>query len=501
MSKKLFVRESSGLIKEVGLIDSIMLTMTNISAGAALAASISPYIIKGALLWLGAILGMLFTIPQAYVYMRLVRIGRTGSDYIWISRNLSAPIGVTVNMAWILEAGAAFALFAYFFSSTVASVLNTIGTIDRVPSLVSISNIISTPAWSYAIGAILFTVIIIINIFRVKWGYRLITISSLLAVIITFIAIGVVAVHISDFSTAITPFLQKMNITPSPSYTSSTPPFNWVATIKMLPLFGLIAFIWINATAAVAGEIKKSKYAEWGVLIPLLLSGLIVALGFGVLYVAGGYNLTTYEFMNNGFVYTFWNVAIALSTNYILQWIIGIGSLLWDFAVLAYGAVIFARYVFAVAFDRILPEIFTVVRNGSPVYIHIFDLALTLSLLVVPFVSISGALALYGITVIGLVFFVFVGATGIRVGFKSKDVKLLLASIFTTAYFIFLTYEAVTNPVFSFALPNGAPNPITLGYVIGAFIAGAITYYAAKIIRLRKDGIDIDLIFKEIPPE
>lgn len=48
MSKKtLFVRESSGLRKEVSAIDAIMLNLGNLSAGVTLFTGISPYISQG----------------------------------------------------------------------------------------------------------------------------------------------------------------------------------------------------------------------------------------------------------------------------------------------------------------------------------------------------------------------------------------------------------------------------------------------------------------------
>ena len=505
MNRKLFVRESSGLIKEVNALDAIMLNLGNMSAGVALFDSISPYITGGTVLWIAGLIGMLLSLPQAYIYIRLTKnMARTGGDYVWISRIINGPLGISMAIALMLESTAFFALVAFFFSGAIGSVLSTIGTMDGISSLVSISNTISTPVWSYAIGAILFAFIIGFNIFKAKWGYKLVTVSTLFALITTFIAIGVIAVNIPDFSTAITPFLQKMNITPPPSYTSSIPPFSWAATFLALPLFAIFTYPWMQATPAVAAEVKKLKYVEWGVLIPLLMSGLLITLGFGVLYAAGGYYLNTYEFTTypNQFIYTFWTVAMGLTSNPVLQWIIGIGLMSWEFAVLAYGVIVFARYMFAMSFDRVLPEIFTRLnRSGSPVYTHILDLALTLSLLVLPVVSINGATALYGAIVIGMIYFLVVSIAGLRIGLKGSDIKLILASVFEAAYFIFLTYEAVTNPVFSFVQSNGMPNPITLGFVIGSFVVGAVIYYVSKVIRLRREGINIDLIFKEIPPE
>ena len=192
---------------------------------------------------------------------------------------------------------------------------------------------------------------------------------------------------------------------------------------------------------------------------------------------------------------------MGLTNSLPLQLFMGIGLLMWEFSILAYGVVVFARYIFAMAFDRVFPEIFTRLnKGGSPVYTHAFDLALTLGLLVFPVVSISGATSLYGAIVIGMVYFMVVSIAALLYGSKNKAPALMVASVIKIAYFLFLTYEAVTNPTFVFVNSNGTPNPITLAFVILSFVIGALIFLASKFYN-KKRGVDIDLAYKEIPPE
>ncbi|ARM75414.1 APC family permease [Acidianus manzaensis] len=501
--KNLFVRESSGLVKQVNATDSIMLNLGNMSAGIALFTSISPYITGGGIIWIAAIIGLILTLPQAYIYMFLSgKIPRTGGDYVWLSRLTHGSVGMTMGFALMIESTAFFALVAYFFSSAVGTVLSTIGSLDGIPSLVSLSSTLSTPLYSYLLGAVIFAIIIGFNIFKAKWGYKLVTVSVIISIITTIIAMGIIAVNIPDFHTAITPFLKAMSITPPSNYASSVSPFSIIATIGILPLLAIFTYPWMQATPAIAAEAKNVNYVKLGIIVPLLLTGAFVTIGFGLLYLAGGYAFTNYEFINNGFVYTFWTVAMGLTSNAILQWIIGIGLMIWEFSVLAYGVIVFSRYIFAMGFDRLLPEIFTRLNKaGSPVYTHIFDLALTLLFLVLPVISISGATALYGAIVIGMIYFFTVSIAAAKYGIQNKYWPVVASGIFEAGYFIFLTYEAVTNPVFGFAEPNGAPNPITLGFVIGAFVAGLAIYLVAKYYHKTKEGLNVDVLFKEIPPE
>ncbi|QIW23974.1 APC family permease [Sulfolobus sp. S-194] len=505
MSRSLFVRESSGLVKNVSALDSIMLNLGNMSAGIALFTSISPYIPLGGVIWIASLIGLLLTLPQAYIYIYLSgKIPKTGGDYIWLSRILHGSVGVTMAFALMIESTAYFALVAYFFSSAVSTVIGTIGTMDGVKSLVSLSSSLTEPIPSYILGAAIFGIIIAFNIFKAKWGYSLVTISTIISLVTTIIAMIIIAVNIPDFSTAITPFLSKEGIMPPPNYSSSVPPPNLLVSLSgILPLLAIFTYPWMQASPAVASETKKVKYVQMGVILPLLVTGILITLGFALMYIAGGYAFTDYLFTNpsSAFIYTFWTVAMGLTTNQVLQWIIGLGLMTWEFAVLAYGVIVFSRYIFAMAFDRVFPEIFTRLnRFGSPVYTHLFDLGLTLAFLVLPVVSISGATALYGAIVIGMIYFFTVSIAGVLYGIRNNALLLVVAGLFEAGYFVYLTYEAVTNPVFSFAESNGMPNPITLGFVIGSFVVGALIYFVARRINLSK-GIDLELLYKEIPPD
>jgi len=500
MSKTVFVRESSGLRKEVSALDAIMLNLGNMSAGVALYTGISPYITAGGVIWIAAIIGLLLTLPQATMYTLLsYKIPRTGGDYVWISRLFNGPLGFIAAFALMIESTAFFALVAYFFASAVGTVLSTIGTMDGISSLVKLSNTLSQPLYSYLLGALLFGVVIVLNIFKARWGYTMVTVSGIVAFITTIITMVVIASNLSDFTKAIMPFLNAEGIVPPSHY--SVAPFSWAATLSILPILAIFTYPWMQAVPAVASELKKVKYSAYGIFVPLILTGALVTIGFLLLYIGGGYNLTTYEFINNGYVYTFWTVGIGLTSNYVLQWIIGIGLLVWEFAILAYGVIVFARYIFAMAFDRVLPEIFTRLnRQGSPVYTHLFDLGLTLVFLVIPVVSSAGVTALYGAEVIGMLYFLIVSIAGAYKGVIEKSVVLLSVSAFSAGYFAFLTYEAVTNPVFDFVTSSGTVDPYTLLFVIGCFVAGGVIYSVAWYLNKNK-GIDLNLLYKEIPPE
>ncbi|TRM73346.1 amino acid permease, partial [Sulfolobus sp. B5] len=228
------------------------------------------------------------------------------------------------------------------------------------------------------------------------------------------------------------------------------------------------------------------------------LTGTFVTLGFFEMDAVAGYyyNLNAYP----SAIYNFWTAAIALSNNYVIEWILGLGLILWNYFVLAYGVVVFSRYVFALSFDRVLPEIFSKLNKyGSPVYAHTLDLVLTLVLLLVPVFSLNAALALYGASIVGMLYFLAVGIAAIVYGLKNNNSMMITAGFLMAGYFVYLTYEAGTNPLFGFTTSSGI-NYITLAFVLISFIAGVVIWYVSKTINARK-GIDISIVFKEIPPD
>ena len=90
---------------------------------------------------------------QAIMYTLLsYRIPRTGGDYVWISRILNGPLGVVMAFALMLESTAFFALVAFFFSCAVGTLLSTIGTMNGISSLVSLSTTLKLPVYSYLLA-------------------------------------------------------------------------------------------------------------------------------------------------------------------------------------------------------------------------------------------------------------------------------------------------------------------------------------------------------------
>ncbi|MEM4042633.1 MAG: amino acid permease [Saccharolobus sp.] len=497
---KLFVRESSGLVKSVSLIDAVMLNVANMGAGLAIFIGISPYIVPGAVLWLSSFLTFLFTLPLVILYTYLIqRIPRTGGDYIWLSRRLNGPLGAIMGIAIAFNMPPYFALSAFFSVSAISTVLLTIGTLHSQPYLVSLANDVFTTSnvyLAYGLAAVAFGIVILINILKPKWGYTLNSALGILSLLGTLVAILVLAINIPDFHSKIYPFIKSFNLTVEP-YTGPT--FSLSSTLYMIPYFASFAYIWLYAGPAVAAEIKSRNGLKYNLILGSLLTLVFITIPFLLMDIAGGYgfNFSLYP----TYTYNFWSVAIALANNEALQWFIGIGLIAWEFFVMTFGVIVFARYIFAFSFDRLFPEIFSRLnKQGSPAYAHLLDFLITLVFLAVPIISPTGYEALYSYTPLAIAYLMLVCIAGIRQGLSERSKGIIVSSILSIVFLAFLGYEAFTNPYFGVISSNGQPYLPGIMYIVSLIGSGAIIFIVSYFYRLRR-GIDLTLTYKEIPPE
>ncbi|EWG07668.1 MAG: amino acid transporter [Candidatus Aramenus sulfurataquae] len=492
-----FVRESSGLVKNASLLDATMLNVANMGAGLAIFVGISPYIVPGAVLWVASLLTFLVTLPLLLLYTFFIKeIHRTGGDYVWLSRKLSGKVGAVMGIALAFNMPPFFALSAFFSVAAISTTLTVIGTLNHQEFLVNASNVFNNEWVDYAIAAVAFAVVVAINVFRPKWGFSLVSALGTLAVVGTVVATLVLAVNVNDFHSRIAPFLQAFSLTPEP-YTGPT--FSWPATLYMLPYFASFAYIWLYAGPAVSAEIKTERGIKYNLLLGSLLTLFLITVPFWLMDVAGGYGFN-FSLYQTG-TYNFWSVAMALAGNEALQWFIGISLIAWEFFVMAFGVVVFARYVFAFAFDRLFPEVFARLnKQSSPVYAHLLDFVVTLVFLLFPIILPTGYEALYSYTPLAVAYLFLISLAGIRFAREKRSMAILVTSVLSAAFMAFMGYESFTNPYFGVITSNGQPYVPGIAYVVSLIGLGVVIYVASKVYNLRR-GINIDLNYKEIPPE
>ncbi|MGD0477505.1 MAG: amino acid permease [Nitrososphaerales archaeon] len=530
---KVFVRESTGLVKNVSFFDSIAMNMSNMSVGALLGvigiSGLAPMFfanqdMHGVNLVLLSVIAFILSFPQIVVYTIMSRrYPRSGGDYVYVSRIFGGPAGSVLSfMGYTMETTAYLALIVLSTVFAIGSVglfftfnSNLLGL--AVPSGEGPAN----PTNQFLVGATLFTVLIAINILKPKAGFKLVSTLTIFGFFAILLGMGVL---LNAGSTGVQNYINSQGgafaINGSSTYNivSSQYPggwFSWGPTIFLLPLLAAFVYPWLNASPAVAAEIKGKTALKWNVPISAVLVFAFVTSSIGVMYWTAGQAFTNAAYTSPTLVYglypaatsfNFFTLAMGVSGNAVIAWLIGIGWIVANMSVLAYGIIVISRYLLAQSFDRFLPARISNVssRFGSPITAHLVDLVITLGL--VGFAAfaysiqggIGGADALFGAVLASMIYFIFVGLAAAIHGMKKEvgitKVILVLAGILNVFIFGFLSYQFLSYPdVWSL-------KPLTYYFIILTAVAGALIYFGSSWYN-KKRGIDISLAYKELPPE
>jgi len=222
------------------------------------------------------------------------------------------------------------------------------------------------------------------------------------------------------------------------------------------------------------------------------------------MYYVGGFEFTNAALANPTLVFNygfnFWTLAMGVANNMALSWALGIVWIVWNIAVLLVTIMAFARYVLTLSFDRFLPSKLAYVspRYGSPVVAHLIDLivAIVLTGAAAFYYGPLSALASGGIA--PMIFFAFVAVSAILYGMKHEKgavrATLVIAGILSAIVFTYVSYEFLALP----SIYGG--NLLSYSFIVASFIAGIVIYQLSKHY-LKEKGIDLSLVYKEIPPE
>jgi hypothetical protein len=353
--------------------------------------------VAGANLVYASLIAALLAIPQVVVYSILIRyIPRVGGDYVWLGRALGSRLAWLTNglvFGFIVESLTYYALIAFAAVFQPESVLPILG----------INASITLPE-EVGIAIALFAVIVLVNILGTRYGIKLMTALTLLSLLGLLMAIIILFITPRAQVISAISSLLPSGYTYSKVALSYTGPYFSMGTILMLlPFFAIYVYPWLNAGPAIASEIRGKNALHWNVPLGFLITLMFLTLGFEAMYYSMGFRFTTAALSNydlNGII-NFWTVAMVVSGDVIVRWFVGLSSIVWYLAVLAYGAIVVVRYWFALAFDRVWPSAFAYLspRFGTPIYAHLTDLAITAALIAAAGILYQTFTALYGAVV------------------------------------------------------------------------------------------------------
>jgi amino acid transporter len=398
---KTFARDATGLVREIGWFTAMTTVMCYVIGGGINFQSVRTVAETGwgASVPLGFAIGAIPAVCTAWAFaLMATSMPRSGGPYVWVSRVLGPYAGFLASWAWWFGTATAYGSLAVWdvwfwgLSMQIAgAATNNLGTYNAGTVLAT-----NPIAW-IVIGIIIVVIFWVLAILGVDIYGKVLNASFIIAVIGSFLTIGVyagafigggeaamaAAWNSSPFGTPGTDFYYA-------SYAqiiaagaeAGTAPFSWGATLTFMSVGAIWAYIGYTATAFIGGEVKSPKR---NMLIGLGMGTVLIAVYYvgisGLMYGSVGVFVKSYTYCDvNGVVLngnsppvvallpTF--AAILAGSNPAIAVFIAVTGAIWLANDIPPFLITSSRTLFAWAFDRAFPLKFAEVsdRWHSPVW-------------------------------------------------------------------------------------------------------------------------------------
>jgi amino acid transporter len=532
----LFVRQSTGLVREASAIDAtIYNAVFSAPVGATLAWGVffALSAFPGADIVSATVIAFVLNVPVLIMMALLASsMPRTGGDYVWVSRILSPPLALVSNFGAALSAMIGATFWArYFPVFALGPVLVTLGVLFENQALVDAGNNFQTDGlWIFLGGFAMIALMTVIHIAGVKATFRWQNVFWVIATLGTFLAFVVLAFgNTADFQTNFSELNQRFGGTDAAGVIAAAGAEgaapDLANTDATLPtIFAIMVFMmWNWWSVYLSGELKSAsnRTRQMGIMFG--------ALAWDVLFIIVGvlllFRVTGYDFMvavnsaTDAYAIPtgpWYHFMASLVYNVPIITVLIVGSFLfWSLPAMVGNTFMPIRSVFAWSFDRLLPEKLSEVneRTHSPVPAILLVMGLVTAMLAWSVASTDFATWLALGVLAGVVCVVIVAVAAIMFPTRRPDLYaaspanlrvfgipvLYVVAPLSIAVMLFLTWLTLQYPALAL---YGDPNNAwwVPAFIGGIVVIGLIIYFGAKYIR-RSQGIDIDLVYRELPPE
>lgn len=534
----LFVRKSTGLVREASFLDSAIFVAgvatpvgTALSFGVLYALALFP----GTNLLLATAISIALSVPIIITAALLASsMPRTGADYIWVSRIISPPVALVSNFAFVLCTFVTGAYNAKIWGSmSISPSLIILGNVVHNDGITKAGEAAGGTGATIALGILAIVVVALIvgagtrrmfklqnAAFGIAMGGTLITLAILL--------VGDKASFVANFNAYAARFTKSpdsYNAIIDAAKAAGFPShggYSWAATV---PAIGIMLgwLIWSYESIYLSGEMKSAGKRKRH--LSIMFSALIWNAGFIIIGIVLLYKTVGNEFIQS--INYLWNYAPdkyplpvppyvnffagLITSNPVLNILISFSFIFWVIPAILANVFVPIRSLFAWSFDRILPEKISAIneKTHSPVLALVIVTIAMIGVLIWASLSTS-FFTLFSVSVLlGYITIVLISLSGVLFPFRKRDlsksspanlaigkVPLItvsgIASILVIAFAVYLyaAYPAL-----------GLSSPALVFGIVGAVIVGALLiYYLAYFIQKRR-GIDIRLFYKELPPE
>jgi basic amino acid/polyamine antiporter, APA family len=528
-----FARNSTGLVRELGPWRAFILTFgwVNLGSGAATFLAFALFMYPGTIPWIPLTLGMILGLIYGWVYVLMGHaMPRTGGDYVWTSRIIHPAVGFGVSLLWVFLS---IFLLAYQMSITTTVGISTsfgiMGAILKNDDLVQIGANINTPGLTFVIGTGLLLLFAALNIFSIRWTFRVLTAILLLGILSFAIIVGLLAVtsheqFVTNFNGLLGSGVYESILTTATDK-GFIVPMMLGASISATPI-AFLAYEGFNYSTNAGGEIRRPQRT---LIISIIGAQILGWIGLSLVSIIA-INTVSYDFLS-GISALFYNSPADYPLHFPpwLNALAGIagyslpgGTLLVAVMLIGFTAIlaifggilpfVIARNIFAAAFDRVLPTKLAEVhpRFHTPIWAIIATFVVAeIFLAVYTFTTFFTLLVNYvtgralGIGIVGLVALLFPYVKRELFERSPQMVKARIGGVPVISIFGALTVIIMTVQFIVLAQNSalsGPTTPIAIGMLPGLIILGIVIYYLSVWYH-RREGVNIAKAFGEIPPE
>jgi amino acid transporter len=543
-----FVRQSSGLVREASAVDAaIFNAVFSAPVGATLAFSTFYALVAfpGDNIVVSLIIAFVVNIPVC-VMMSLMAAAmpRTGGDYVWISRILHPSAAVFSNFAAAISALIGAAFWARSFAVlALGPTLAVLGAVTNNSSLTDFGNTVSGSdtagkLWTFGLGTLLIIILLIAMSLGTRASFLLQNVCWTIASIGTFLAFAALAIGSNaDFTARFNAFAQPFTKSANSyqaiqdaaakagyAFTGDHP---WSATIPAVAVI-MTFMMWNWWSVYMAGELKSAGKVSRQLTImlgALFWDSLFIIVGVLLLFhTAGEKFMASINFLaGQGASYPlpvlpYYNLIASLSANSgLFAVLVAISFLFWNLPAMFPNTFMPVRAIFAWSFDRVLPSKLSEVneRTHAPVPAIITASAIVLLILGWSVLSTSfftllsmGVLAgVVTVTMVGITALVFPVRRAELFTRSPANVRWLgvpvlpVAAVLSIAVIWGLAYLVLAYPPLGITDQFGLPGPWAgILFMAGLVVVGLLIYYISRAVR-KSQGVNLDLIYSELPPE
>jgi len=539
LSRQVFTRDATGLVRELGFVDNLIISLgcINIIGGFVTSVVAAAFFFPGCNVIGVFVLG---AVPAlAFVGMYSILSGampRSGGDYVWTGRILGPRFGTVMAILFLASQIIAFnALNAWgipYFG--LAQAFLALGLTTGNPTFVAWGTAIIQPLPGFTISLIIILFEMLVAIFGVSVYRKVNRVSFAIYAIILVLFVGsLLSVSPTTFQSSVTQSLATYNVsygsvqgavTQNPQLAS----FSLRNTILAFPLLGFLTYSGFNFVTYAAGETRNvSKSIPRALILAVGITAVFLVVLSALVYnLMGAYFVDGISYLfNTGALGTLpveptATFLLALAVNPWVGFALNFGVALGCFLVLLQCMVMFTRIIFALSFDRILPAKLADVseRFHSP---HYAALVIGIFSMMAAWLYWYGAGLLTGYLDSAIaveVAYMIPGIAAFLFPFIKKDMykKLVkplpgwlsveiggwpLVSICGLAVTILWGFGIYTElvPVTAYTY-LGSSLGFAGAFTVVPIICALILFEAARMYH-KKQGLDIMMIFKEVPPE